>query len=478
MSTPAQKSFIAQIDANKAALIQRLADAVAIPSVSGDAKYRKHVFEMADWLKAELEKLGCTAELKPLGMQTLDGQQVELPPVIFADYVTGGKGKKTILVYGHFDVQPALKSDGWNTEPFELVTDEATGRMYGRGSTDDKGPILGWLNVIEAHQQAGIELPVNLKFCFEGMEESGSVGLDALIEKEKDNFFAGVDACCISDNYWLGTKKPCLTHGLRGISYFKLSISGPGADLHSGLFGGVVHEPMTDLFHIMSSLVTPQGEILIPGIKEQVLELTDEEAKRYDVMEFGIKDMDDATGSSTTISDRKQDVLMARMRYPSLSLHGIEGAFAEAGTKTVIPAKVIGKFSLRLVPDMTPEKVKEAVVKFVEEKFASLKSKNTMKIELESAGKPWLADPNHWNYAAAIKATETVYGVKPDLTREGGSIPVALSFAEVLKKNLLLLPLGRADDGAHSTNEKLDISNYIEGTKLLGAYLHEIGATA
>lgn len=192
-----------------------------------------------------------------------------------------------------------------------------------------------------------------------------------------------------SHSYWLGTKKPCLTHGLRGISYFKLSISGPGADLHSGLFGGVVHEPMTDLFHIMSSLVTPQGEILIPGIKEQVLALTDEEAKRYDVMEFGIKDMDDATGSSTTISDRKQDVLMARMRYPSLSLHGIEvslscsrsacrvadsllqGAFAEAGTKTVIPAKVIGKFSLRLVPDMTPEKVKEAVVKFVEEKFAS-----------------------------------------------------------------------------------------------------------
>ncbi|PWN43398.1 CNDP dipeptidase [Ceraceosorus guamensis] len=469
--------FIQQIDANKAGLIKRLADAVAIPSVSGDARYRQDVFRMADWLVKELEALGAKTELKPLGKQKLDGKEIDLPPVIFADYGTDPK-KKTILVYGHFDVQPALKSDGWNTEPFELVHDEKTDRLYGRGSTDDKGPVLGWINVIEAHKQAGIELPVNLKFCLEGMEESGSEGLDDLIVAEKDKFFAGVDAACISDNYWLGTKKPCLTHGLRGISYFKLSISGPGSDLHSGIFGGIVHEPMTDLFHIMSSLVTPQGEILVPGIKELVDPLTDEERKRYEVMEFGVKDMNEATGSATTISDEKEGILMARMRYPSLSLHGVEGAFYEAGTKTVIPAKVIGKFSVRLVPSMTPDKVAELVIKHVQSEFKKLGSKNTMNIELANAGKPWLADPNHWNYAAAIKATEKVYGVKPDLTREGGSIPVALSFSEVLGKNLLLLPLGRADDGAHSTNEKLDLSNYVEGTKLLGVYLHEIAATA
>ena len=196
--------------------------------------------------------------------------------------------------------------------------------MYGRGSTDDKGPVLGWINVIEAHQQAGVDLPVNLKFCLEGMEESGSVGLDALIEKEKNSFFQGVDAVCISDNYWLGTKKPCLTHGLRGIQYFKLHINGPRADLHSGVFGGIVHEPMTDLFTLMSKLVSPKNEILIPGIKELVAPLTEEEKKRYDVMEFGIQDIDNATGSSTTISNEKQTVLMARMREPSLSLHGIE----------------------------------------------------------------------------------------------------------------------------------------------------------
>lgn len=282
------------------------------------------------------------------------------------------------------------------------------------------------------------------------MEESGSVGLDELIVKEKDGFLAGVDAICISDNYWLAGK-PCLTHGLRGIQYFKLQIQGPGADLHSGVFGGMVHEPMTDLIKILSQLVTPQGEILVPGIKEQVQPLTPEEAKRYEAMEFDIAGLEENVQAKIAISGQKEKVLMGRMRYPSLSLHGIEGAFSEAGTKTVIPAKVVGKFSLRLVPDMTPDKVVEAVTKYIDELWAKLGSKNKLTLEAEPGGKPWLADPNHWNYAAASKATEQVYGVTPDLTREGGSIPVALSFADTLEKNLVLLPMGRADDGAHSS---------------------------
>jgi Cys-Gly metallodipeptidase DUG1 len=347
--------------------------------------------------------------------------------------------------------------------------------MYGRGATDDKGPILGWLNVLEAHQQIGLDIPVNLKFCFEGMEESGSIGLDALVRKHKDDFFSGIDACCISDNYWLGTKKPCLTHGLRGITYFRLHVSGPAADLHSGVFGGVVHEPMTELVHLMSTLATPKGEILIPGIKDLVAPLTAEEKNRYDVMDFSVSDMDAATGSSTTVSNDKADVLMARMRYPSLSLHGIEGAFSAPGAKTVIPAKVIGKFSLRLVPNMTPKVVSDLVVDYVNKQWEKLGSKNKMIIEGDpNGGAPFYSDPTHWNFTAASKATETVYGVVPDLTREGGSIPVALTFSEVLGKNLLLLPLGRGDDGAHSFPEKLDVSNYIQGSKLLGAYLHEV----
>lgn len=193
--------------------------------------------------------------------------------------------------------------------------------------------------MVEAHQKTNTELPVNLKFCFECMEESGSEGLDDVIIREANGYFKDVDAVNISDNYWLGTTTPCLTYGLRGITYFFVTIEGSAQDLHSGVFGGSVHEPMTDLFTIFSKLVTPQGEILIPGIKEMIAPLTDEERQRYASIDFSIKDVEDATGKQNTISTDKVDVLMARMRYPSLSIHGIEGAFSGAGGKTVIPAK-------------------------------------------------------------------------------------------------------------------------------------------
>lgn len=161
-------------------------------------------------------------------------------------YITDDS-QKNVLVYGHYDVQPALKEDGWDYEPFTLTEDPKTGRLYGRGSTDDKGPVMGWLNVLEAHKNLGLEMPVNLKMIFEGMEESGSVNLDKFIESEKDKFFKGLDCMCISDNYWLDTKTPCLTYGLRGVNYYEIRIQGPARDLHSGVFGGTVHEPMTDL---------------------------------------------------------------------------------------------------------------------------------------------------------------------------------------------------------------------------------------
>ncbi|CAE6443176.1 unnamed protein product [Rhizoctonia solani] len=471
----APKEFLDYVDAHKDAFIKRLSNAIAIPSVSGDASYRKHVHEMGHFVQRELEAVGVTTKLVPLGPQELDGQTVELPPAVFGR-LGEDKNKKTVLIYAHYDVQPALLSDGWTHDPFVLTHDKATDRLYGRGSSDDKGPLLGWINVLEAHKALGIELPVNLRVCFEGMEESGSEGLDDLIKAEAGpgKFFDGVDCVCISDNYWLNDVTPCLTYGLRGISYFKVTISGPAKDLHSGLFGNCVHEPMTDLFHLFSKLVTPQGKILIPGINELVDELTPEERERYERMDYSIADINESVGASIAISDDKAEVLMGKMRYPSLSIHGIEGAFSAAGAKTVIPAKISGKFSIRLVPSMTPENVDSIVIQYLESEFAKLNSKSKMTVENLHGGKPYLADPNHWNFVAAAKATQAIYGKQPDLTREGGSIPVTLTFADALGVNVLLLPMGRGSDGAHSTNEKLDLSNYINGTKVLGTYLHEI----
>lgn len=379
---------------------------------------------MSEFLVSELTKLGAEVQSRPLGTQP-GKTHLQLPPVIIARYGSS-PAKRTILVYGHYDVQPALKEDGWATDPFQLSIDDQ-GRMYGRGSTDDKGPVLGWLNVIQAHQDAGLDFPVNLLMCFEGMEEYGSEGLDAFIEQEArrpGGFFAAADAVCISDNYWLGTEKPCLTYGLRGCNYYSVSVAGPGQDLHSGVFGGSAQEPMTDLVRVLASLVDTDGTIRIAGIAEMIAPVTAEEKGLYGNISYTMDNLYESLGSTTGIFADKERTLMARWRYPSLSVHGIEGAFSAPGAKTVIPAKVVGKFSIRTVPDMESDRVDEAVFRHCREAFAKLGSKNTFDVFLQHAGNWWVASPKHWNFTAAAKAAKEVFGVEPDLTREGGRLVV------------------------------------------------------
>ncbi|GAB7350107.1 hypothetical protein MBLNU459_g0772t1 [Dothideomycetes sp. NU459] len=468
---PQLDSYFKTVDSLADSFIERLRKAVAIPSVSADDDKRHEVVRMGKFLEDELKALGAHVESRPLGKQP-HKEHLDLPPVIVGRYGDDPK-KRTILVYGHYDVQPALKEDGWATEPFELTVDDK-GRMYGRGSTDDKGPVLGWLNAIEAHQKAGVDFPVNLLMCFEGMEEYGSEGLDDFINAEAKKFFKDADAVCISDNYWLGTEKPCLTYGLRGCNYYSIEISGPGQDLHSGVFGGTAQEPMTDLVRVMGSLVDTDGKIQIEGLMDLVAPMTDEEKSLYGDIAFTMDNLYESLGSKTGIYDDKERTLMARWRFPSLSLHGIEGAFSAPGAKTVIPAKVTGKFSIRTVPNMEIEDVNKLVFAHVDKAFKALKSKNTINCFDQHCGKWWVARPKHWNFTAAAKAVEKVWNVKPDLTREGGSIPVTLTFEQATGKNVLLLPMGSSTDAAHSINEKLDRRNYIEGIKLLGAYLHYV----
>ena len=463
-----------KVDELKPQFIDIVSQAVAIKAVSSDESLRPQVVKKAHFLAQQLESLGFTdIQLKPLGLQPppVNNPNLELPPVILSRYGNDPQ-KKTVLVYGHYDVQPAFKEDGWDSEPFTLVVDEEKGLLKGRGVTDDTAPLTGWLHVVRAHREAGIEFPVNLITCFEGMEESGSLGLEELIAKEATGYFKDVDAVCISDNYWLGTRKPVLTYGLRGCNYYQVTVEGPQADLHSGVFGGIIAEPMIDLVKVMGTLVDSDGKILIKGIDEMVAPVTEEERKLYDNIDFSLDELNKASGSETALYTKKEDILMHRWRYPSLSLHGVEGAFSGQGAKTVIPAKVIGKFSIRTVPDMDSAKLTKLVVEHCEREFAKLNSPNKCKAELIHDGAYWISDPHNAQFTAASKATKLVYGVEPDLTREGGSIPITVTFQDQLKTSVLLLPMGRGDDGAHSINEKLDISNFINGIKLMGAYLH------
>ncbi|KAJ7181483.1 hypothetical protein C8R43DRAFT_1083793 [Mycena crocata] len=421
---PAPPEFLSYVDASANEFISGLKAAVAIPSISGDPAFRPRVIEMANWLNKKLHDVGVTTKLVDMGSEVMEGETLPLPP-------------KTVLFYGHFDVQPAALSDG--------------------------------------------------------MEESGSEGLDDLVETEKHGWFKDVDCVCISDSYWLNTRTPAITWGLRGIVYFSLTVSGPARDLHSGEFGRAVHEPMTDLIDVMSRLVAPDGSILVNCVDDFVPPPDAEERGTYEKLDYSLADLEATVGASIALSEDKATVLMGCMRFPSLSLHGIEGAFSGPGAKTVIPAKVMGKFSIRLVPPQTPENVISLVTAYVEREFAKLNTKSKMyvncfwdsglltrnrhayrKLDVVGTGEPWVGDKTHWNYTAAIRATEAVYGKTPELTREGDSIPVTPTFANALGANVVLLPMGRGDDGAHSTNEKLDKSDFIQG--LLGSYLYEIAA--
>lgn len=306
------------IDDHKTEYINNLREAVAIKSVSAWPDHRDEIIKMMKWAETRLKDLGVTTELADIGKQTLlDGSEIPLPPVLLGTLGSDPQ-KKTVLLYGHLDVQPALKEDGWDTEPFTLVQKDE--KLFGRGSTDDKGPVLGWLHALQAYKAIGADIPVNLKviliiisrfyfnlllliifrlkLVFEGMEESGSEGLDDLLWARKETFLQGVDYVCISDNYWLGTTKPCITYGLRGICYFSLEVTCAAMDLHSGSFGGTVHEAMADLIYLMNTLVDVNGKVLVEGIYDNVAEMTKTEMDSYKTIEFDVAKFKKSIGAN------------------------------------------------------------------------------------------------------------------------------------------------------------------------------------
>ncbi|KFD53855.1 hypothetical protein M514_05361, partial [Trichuris suis] len=476
------------VDDHVPTYVERLREAVSIQSVSAWHHKSSELTRMIEWTRKHLENLGAKCHLAATDKShQRDASSFVCPPILFADLGTDAK-KKTVLVYGHLDVQPALKSDGWSTEPFELV--EKDGKLYGRGATDDKGPVVAWINALEAFQKTGIELPVNLKFVFEAMEESGSEGFDEVLYEKKNDWLTTVDYVCICDNYWVGCEKPCITYGLRGLCYFMVEVACANQDLHSGVYGGSVHEAMSDLIYLLDQLVDKNGKILIPGIYDQVAAFTDEEKQLYANIDFNLEEFRKSVGAKRLLHNTKEGLLAHRWRYPSLSIHGVEGAFSEPGAKTVIPCKVIGKFSIRLVPDQDPAAVEQLVINYLTKMHLSRNSPNQLRVQPHHSGRPWLSDFHNKNFVAGKKAMRTgsncrissfglplsclVYGCEPDLTREGGSIPVALTLQECTGKNVMLLALGAGDDMAHSQNEKINKRNYILGTKLLAAYLFEI----
>ncbi|XP_015256549.1 PREDICTED: cytosolic non-specific dipeptidase-like [Cyprinodon variegatus] len=459
------------IDDHQEEHVEALRDWVAIESDSSNIHKRPELHRMMEKVAEKLRLMGGTVELVDIGEQELpNGQMLALPNVVTARFGSD-PGKHTVCVYGHVDVQPAKLEDGWATDPYNLT--DIQGNLYGRGTSDNKAPVLAWIHAVKAYQALSMDLPVNVKFLIEGMEETGSNGLDAMILAQNHTFFSDVDYIIISDCGWL-SRRPALTYGTRGNCYFYAEVEGSRQDLHSGVYGGTVIEPMTDLIGILDTLISPSGKILIPGIREAVAPLSDEEWKMYQDIEFDVDHYKNKIGVGQLMYNNKVDLLAHRWRYPTVSIHGIEGAFSDPGTKTVIPAKVTAKFSIRQVPDMDPATVKKQVTDYLQSVFAKRRSPNKLTVTMVIGAKPWLADTQHPLYEAGKAAIKRVFNMEPDLIREGGTIPIAKTFQDVTGKSIIMMPIGGFDDGMHSQNEKISRYNYIEGTKLFIAYLNEI----
>ncbi|XP_038627236.1 beta-Ala-His dipeptidase isoform X3 [Tachyglossus aculeatus] len=462
------------VDVHQDEFIETLAEWVAVHSISGQPllPLRQEIFRMMDMAADRLQRLGAKVELVDLGshQELPEGQTLPVPPIILAELGSSPQ-KATVCFYGHLDVQPAKKEDGWDTDPFTLT--EVNGNLYGRGATDNKGPVLAWINAVETFQVLEKDIPVNIKFIIEGMEEAGSVGLDELVERERDHFFSSVDAIVISDNLWISQKKPALTYGTRGNSYFTVQVKCRDQDFHSGTFGGILHEPMADLVSLLGSLLDSSGHILVPGIYDNVAPLSEEEKKFYEAIDFDLEEYKNSSHVEKFLYDTKEELLQHLWRYPSLSIHGIEGAFDEPGMKTVIPGQVTGKFSIRLVPHMDIPVVEKQVTQYLEDIFSKRQSPNHLKVTMSLGLAPWMANVTDTQYTAAGSAIRRVFGVDPDMIRDGSTIPVAGTFQNLTQKSVMMLPIGAVDDGEHSQNEKISRYNYIQGTKLFAAFFLE-----
>lgn len=442
-------------------MIDFLGQLVSFPSVSSDPGMAVESRKTAEFIREKLVGLGAEVNI-------VDNKMVGKNPLLMGK-LGDDPTKKTILVYSHYDVQPASKEDGWDTEPFDMQKKE-DGYLYGRGCNDDKGPITATYFAVKSFQG---NLPVNVRFLYEGEEESSSGGFEDTVEANRD-FFGNVDGILILDTSWFNDEQPSVDYGFRGITYMGITLSGPKADQHSGL-GGTIREPMIDLVNLMSTLISPKdGKILIEGFYNDVAELTFEEKALYSDIQFNLDEFRKYLGRDILLHDDEKLTLMNMWRNPCLSLHGIEGAFSGPGSKTVVPAKVTGKVSMRLVPDQDPQRIADLFKTHVEKEFEKLDSPNELDVETLGTGAWWYGKFDNFLYQSASKAIEEYWNMKPLFTRSGGSIPIIPFMENIFDAPAIGIGVGQLTDGAHSQNERIRIKNLVGAKDVIANTLQHI----
>ncbi len=447
------KSFV---KTNKENYIEQLKEYLSIPSISTSKEYKKDMNRCAAWV---IEKL------KEAGMTKTEVFETEGHPLVYGEWM-GAPGKPTVLIYGHYDVQPVDPVNLWHSHPFEPVI--KGGKIWARGANDNKGQNFVHIKSVEAYLKIYETLPVNVKFLIEGEEEIGSPNLEKFLKKNKK--LLACDAVLISDTSLYAAGVPTINYGLRGLAYFEIELTGPNRDLHSGSFGGSVANPINELARLIAKLQDKNNKITIPGFYDDVLPFTKKEKENIKKLNFSEAAYAKELGVKELQGEKKFNTLERLWGRPTLDCNGIYGGYTEEGAKTVLPSKATAKISMRLVPNQDPKKIGKLFKDYVTSLVpASVK----LKITEMHGGFPVVIPLEEKAIIAASKAVSKAFGKETVFTREGGSIPIVVEFVKQLNAPAVLMGLGLDSDNIHSPNEHFSLKSFELGILSSAYFLEE-----
>lgn len=438
--TDARSKALAYAKEHRGQFLNELKDLVAIPSISADPKNKPDIQKAAEWL---------VAKLKSLGFQNLQILDTGGHPMVYGDLLTAGKGAPTVLIYGHYDVQPVDPVELWDTPPFEAT--EKNGMLYGRGASDMKGQVIASIAAVESALKAG-DLPINVKWMIEGEEETGSPTMAQFLKKHAELFKA--DFAVNPDAGMLSPTEPTITYGLRGLAYFEIHVTGPAMDLHSGFYGGTVRNPANELARLIGGMQDKDGHINLPGFYDKVRELDDEERADFKRLPQGDNFYLEQTGVKQLWGEGGFTAYERATARPTLDVNGFLSGYVGEGPKTVLPAKAMAKLSMRLVADQDPHEVRKQLEQYMKE---NAHPAVTYEVRFISDAIPSISERDSVAVRAMAKAQETVWGVKPIFRREGGSVPVVGHLQGTLGIEAVNVGSGLPDDLLHSPNEHLKL---------------------
>jgi acetylornithine deacetylase/succinyl-diaminopimelate desuccinylase-like protein len=442
---------------NNERFLNELKEIVAIPSVSTSEEYKADMLRAADWL---------AAQLRALGMDKIQVMPTGGHPVVYGEWLKAGADKPTVLIYGHYDVQPVDPIDLWKTNPF-TATMQAD-QLFGRGTSDMKGQVVASLKAVESIVKTGT-LPVNVKWLIEGEEEIGSEHLDSFIASHLE--LLACDFCLNPDAGMISADRPTITYGLRGLMYSEIRVYGPDRDLHSGLFGGAVHNPAQALIELIAGMHDKDGRVTLPGFYDKVRPISQEEHADFASLPTDEKFFLDQTQVPALWGEPEFLPSERTGARPTLEVNGFLSGFTGPGSKTVLPAWAMAKISCRLVPDQQPEEAYQQLVKYME-----LNAPKTIRWEVKSLHNAGAAitDRNNVGVQAMSKAFETVWGIRPLFKREGGSIGVVVELQRRLGAESVLTGFGLPEDNVHSPNERLHLPTWRKGIDALIHFFYNL----